>query len=724
MLGPHQSQHQITANNAKITQHITRLVSLFARGRESSAAVDFAVRILQSRIAPSVAADETHISDLIKKKLVKRDSSMDDALKFSAWNHKLSQLAILNRKWAILHCLLTISDQRELIDVRENPMDNAFSVMGLKSIKAAPKFQPLPQAFEPDANVSSNFEKKVRDAFRSPRGPCNGYYLLGGKGGTLEVNESLLLRDMLFIFQDIDGKFIKYNSAVDAYVFVDGVWIPPPTLENISRLSEVGWLYKKIKGIVDGWSQIGNENDGLIRQGFAAGIQNELALHFHLIAQLEDQFTKAELAGTQEFAAKGLSLKRLLVWVHEPLLKLRLISVLVDSSEDLRGGALLSMIHGYTNHGDPFVQSFVEKMLKEISLPFYQMLKRWLYEGELNDPFQEFFVVYDRNVDADNMWRKQYVLRPEMIPSFLNRSVAKKSYLIGKSLNFIRYCCGEETYVIERSQELESYPAGYLEYGDSSMFEKSIGIAYQNISAHILELLFTKYKLISHLQALKKYLLLGQGDLVQNLMDKLGMDLSKPANSILRHNLTGILESSIRSSNAQHDDPDILRRLDVRLLEISSGDSGWDVFTLDYHTDSPISTVFPTQSMHQYMKVEHALSVSWRKGMTEYTEYRKMKNIGQLFHFCNGVLSEMIHFTYQLQYYILFEVLECSWNELNAYLSRKTGDLDQLIGAHNKYLNNITSRGLLAATTGTNNMFSMLVGLFDVILKFQLGMVG
>jgi len=58
-----------------------------------------------------------------------------------------------------------------------------------------------------------------------------------------------------------------------------------------------------------------------------------------------------------------------------------------------------------------------------------------------------------------------------------------------------------------------------------------------------------------------------------------------------RHNLSGVLESAIRATNAQFEDEDILNRLDVRLLEQSPGDNGWDVFSLDYHVDGPIGTV-------------------------------------------------------------------------------------------------------------------------------------
>lgn len=61
--------------------------------------------------------------------------------------------------------------------------------------------------------------------------------------------------------------------------------------------------------------------------------------------------------------------------------------------------------------------------------------------------------------------------------------------------------------------------------------------------------------------------------------------------AIYLHNLSGVLETAIRATNAQFEEPDILKRLDVRLLEVSPGDSGWDVFSLDYHVDGPIGTV-------------------------------------------------------------------------------------------------------------------------------------
>ena len=68
-------------------------------------------------------------------------------------------------------------------------------------------------------------------------------------------------------------------------------------------------------------------------------------------------------------------------------------------------------------------------------------------------------------------------------------------------------------------------------------------------------------------------------------------ELIKPATSLYLHNLTGTLETAVRATNAQFESTDILNRLDVRMLDLSPGDQGWDVFSLHYHVTGPISTV-------------------------------------------------------------------------------------------------------------------------------------
>lgn len=48
-------------------------------------------------------------------------------------------------------------------------------------------------------------------------------------------------------------------------------------------------------------------------------------------------------------------------------------------------------------------------------------------------------------------------------------------------------------------------------------------------------------------------------------------ELARPATTLYQHNLTGILETAVRATNAQYDNAEILKRLDVRLLEVTVG---------------------------------------------------------------------------------------------------------------------------------------------------------
>jgi gamma-tubulin complex component 3 len=62
-------------------------------------------------------------------------------------------------------------------------------------------------------------------------------------------------------------------------------------------------------------------------------------------------------------------------------------------------------------------------------------------------------------------------------------------------------------------------------------------------------------------------------------------------------------------------------------------------------------------------------------------------------------MAEMVHFVNQLQHYILFEVIESSWIDLQKALNKPESTLDDMIEAHAKYLNNITRKGLLGSSS-------------------------
>lgn len=346
------------------------------------------------------------------------------------------------------------------------------------------------------------------------------------------------------------------------------------------------------------------------------------------------------------------------------------------------------------------------------------MLRKWIYDGELEDPYLEFFVSEQpedaepegdgKKGGATSVWEDKYTLDSRMMPTIITEEFANKVFLIGKTLNFIRYGCGDAAWVESYSKDASKE----LRYGDTAKLERSIEEAYKTTMAQLIQLMADKFLLFEHLQALKNYLLLGEGDFIQILMESLAANLDRPAITQYRHNLTAQLEHAVRNSNAQYDNPEVLRRLDARMLELSHGEIGWDVFTLEYKIDAPVDVIVTPYGSKQYLKVfnflwrikrvQFALGATWRNGMTGARGIlgAVSDKLGVDWKLARCAIAEMVHFVDQLQHYILFEVIERSWEELKQKLHKPESTLDDMISAHTHYINSITRKGLLGSHGG------------------------
>ena len=120
------------------------------------------------------------------------------------------------------------------------------------------------------------------------------------------------------------------------------------------------------------------------------------------LAQLDESLPQGGLGKA------GVTLKRCVVWTREATLGLRLMSLIVESAKGKKGGELIALIHNFSSsHGDPFVHTFAERLLGNITRPFYNMLRAWIYDGELEDPYLEFFV-YENTEYEDSGVRRAY----------------------------------------------------------------------------------------------------------------------------------------------------------------------------------------------------------------------------------------------------------------------------------------------------------------------------
>ena len=480
-----------------------------------------------------------------------------------------------------------------------------------------------------------------------------------------EASERELIRELLYVFQGIEGSILLRNSDGSFYLCPSKRdFYSPSTVQLTLRLAELGWLFNTIHGFIEQSS--GQKDVGLVGQSLVTGLREELADYYRLLSLLEDQLK----AKSDEEGMMAMTLHKLSVYSMDPLAKMKLLALIVKQCDKHKGGSLLSTVYGYLHHGNKVLAATIRKLLTSMAKPIYSTLVRWILDGTLEDPHGEFFVASDPQVaDEARLWFDKYSIRKGMIPKFLSLSWVKKILNTGKSINFLRCVCDDSTSNIHNREKVmqmldqECSAANLFEEVHDNKLLEAVQLCYTETSSLVLETLYKKYKLTEHFSAMRKYLLLGQGDLIRYLMELLDEELSAPATSLYPHNLAGILETAIRATNAQFEDQEILDRLDVRLLDVQPGDSGWDVFSLDYKVTGPISAVFGRRTLTRYLMLFNSL---WRAKRMEWilarvwtrqTSLHKIAlplvpELQPILHTTNLLSSEMIHFVHQVPYYL------------------------------------------------------------------------
>lgn len=144
-----------------------------------------------------------------------------------------------------------------------------------------------------------------------------------------EVSEAILLREIIYIFQGIEGKIIKLDDASDAYRIDPNLGVPKSVRDLVNKLAELGWLYRKVRKYLD--ARAGDRALGLVGQSFCAALQQELTEYYRLMAVLEGQQQLSDQGIEGEGASGSLTLRRLMVWTFDPLVRLRTLATLVDT---------------------------------------------------------------------------------------------------------------------------------------------------------------------------------------------------------------------------------------------------------------------------------------------------------------------------------------------------------------------------------------------------------
>ena len=501
----------------------------------------------------------------------------------------------------------------------------------------------------------------------------------------LQQEEEKLLKECLYSLQGIDGERIRYyhrdpeDNSLSNVSNYEGIRIQSPVLSQnmlytgqasetrlgsgaldaLKMCGEAGWLYARIKSYIHKVQQ--DRTKGVVARAFAETLAEQLREYHSLLT-------------TYETKLPGFTLRQMLVELQGPIFRLKTLAMLVDGMRGLTGGYLLSALYKHSIHGNTVHAGIVQSILLKASRPWFEILYAWTTKGILSDPWNEFFVVENANVEDRYLWNNKYYINHDLVPmGILDQKFVEPSLNVGKGINFIRRCLldGQWTMQLqsgysdsvtpgtsdERS-DMENklgyrYEPNGFQNEENTVLKNTIHTAMGLVHNHILSTLREENHLMQHLFALKQFLLLGQGDFFSSLIEGLHNEFDQDTGQasgvkgIYKHSLLMIVEGALRSTNAKYLPHYIIERLQVELI-LGPGEemdgflhgiekqgrddtatdkrSIFDIFMFDYQVPDPVLSIVHTVAMERYKMVfsllfrlkniEFILNFTWRQSAT------------------------------------------------------------------------------------------------------------
>ncbi|KAJ1797597.1 Microtubule-nucleating Tub4p (gamma-tubulin) complex component [Coemansia sp. RSA 2399] len=744
--------------------------------------------IIDSSIGPATARDESAIVGDLQKKLVASGRDVRSALSVSRLYGLLKQRDPTHNWWAVLYfvaeCCTTSSPPASATGMASSSyiaQRTSSPWAGAAAVTAAermlpPYYQSKQQqqqqrqqrhhpyaaaAYSEYAHIPGQRSRSpIRQAVHQPMDSQQlGVFLHRELPTYDDVKEADLLRDIIFVMQGIDGSHIHWNSRQQGYAISADIQLSRPTRSMATSLSELGVLTRDIQSYIATIDSSGR----LFEQSFCTELKAEMSRYYKLVSDIEGRLFKAPRTLQPGESPMGVTLRRLFCWMIEPRQKLRLmVTAITKVQEGAGGGDVLSIISTLVDDGDPFIQAFAKRLLKTASAPFNQILVRWVTDGELADPYEEFFIRKREN-RRDMFWSEKYTVATDMIPVHINGEMTRKIFQIGRSLNFLRVACNDAQWVIDDGPRTQLTS----DLSDPRNLESFVYRSSSMVNQRLMRVLQDSYDLMGHVNAMRQYLLFEQGDFALALMEVLDNQMGS-VKSIMAHDLSAVLSSALRSSNVQlEEDSKHLASLVLTLNDNSttttttsneSPRKGWEDVSLAYNLEPPLSHVIPKLTMRQYFEVsrfllrlkraEYALNSIWRQQMTEARSYqrteelRRRKDGGsrdadgsshdllrQTMRECAIACSEMIQFFNQVQRYISLNVIEGAWGEFldsagaaaaaaatqDAAASREI-DIDAWNEAHSKYI--AVVHEIVCGSVSGLGFQRNLSGIFDTAFQF------
>ncbi|KAJ3156732.1 Gamma-tubulin complex component 4 [Geranomyces michiganensis] len=303
-----------------------------------------------------------------------------------------------------------------------------------------------------------------------------------------------------------------------------------------------------------------------------------------------------------------------------------LLQTIEANPDDTHGTKLLNILHDRCRTGLSEARSVFLRLFQICMAVAYKQIIGWMLYGQLDDQYEEFFILVQPKEDPadvrgkemqlqaeDTRWQSQIKLKTAALPHFIPLSLAQTVLFVGKAVLTIKDSQRPETTraaaLISRHQATLSNLAESPEFR-ALAFEMAVTALKKDVATILWDVVVMDEHLDNHLKAFKECYMLGAGDLWMAFIEECGTLKTRAASRlslVTDYELNATFRLLMRqlgmpnaAFNAEHFRFKIVSRVDE---EPTSQQLIGGEFRLEYVVKWPMDLVFTQSDIDKYNQV-------------------------------------------------------------------------------------------------------------------------
>jgi gamma-tubulin complex component 2 len=487
-----------------------------------------------------------------------------------------------------------------------------------------------------------------------------------------EVEEQVVVKDLLYCLIGATGSYIKPNQSGHYQVTSR---MHGSNLSFVDQVLPVCDDYSMIRIYSEGHFAF---QHGRIIHAFCAAVRTVTSEYIQMVAKMESY--------------RRLTLALIVSNLQGPTQSLRIRALLIAELGDKRGCQALAVVHGYLSgfKGSQQIRKLLQYIFQSSAAPLLTFVEKWIYEGLIDDPFDEFFIKINETISPEvlgpeyegQFWNRRFELVHDRLlhGSFLSKSAVEKIMFAGKAIAVLTICGLKMPKVAKLTlQALQR--------------ETVLDSARLNASLRLVTALRERYELLRIINIFHAVYLGGRGDWIyrflkqgKSIMKQQRENIHLPALDTavalsLPPNSGGIF-SAVLKEDQLIDEVKRIHSVSVmdptgKRQRPSPFTSTWDHFDLNARIEWPLSLVFTETVQRKYQLLFRTI-IAWRrlegklghclKHGTGIRQFERMRYAMQLF------VTGYLNFTSTV-------IIRGMWNGMMESL-QKTVDIEELFQVH------------------------------------------